>query len=114
MTARFKERIQELAIPMREEMEFFQDAWEVIPSSERVKLWNLKFKRNALRKVAKENPTKTNQLAKSRAEKAYSKLKLKLIRELNAQVNFRKGQVEGISEAMSIEKVEDQMKQAYN
>lgn len=114
LTARFKERIQELAIPMREEMEFFQDAWEVIPSSERVKLWNLKFKRNALRKVAKENPTKTNQLAKSRAEKAYSKLKLKLIRELNAQVNFRKGQVEGISEAMSIEKVEDQMKQAYN
>tara|TARA_R100001530_G_C4314793_1_gene154046 strand:+ start:140 stop:1672 length:1533 start_codon:yes stop_codon:yes gene_type:complete len=109
LTARFKERIQELAIPMREEMEFFQDAWEVIPSSERVKLWNLKFKRNALRKVAKENPTKTNQLAKSRAEKAYSKLKLKLVKEMNAQVNFRKGQVEAVTEAASAKDLRKQM-----
>ena len=114
LTARFKERIQDLAIPMREEMEIFQDAWNLIPSSDRLKLWTLKLNKKKLSKLAKENPTKTNQLAKTRAEKAYKKLKEKLVKELNEQVNFRKDQVEGISEAMAIEKVEDQMKQAYN
>jgi len=109
LTARFKERIQDLAIPMREEMEIFQDAWNLIPSSDRVKLWTLKFNKKKLSKLAKENPTKTNQLAKTRSEKAYKKFKEKLVKELNEQVNFRKGQVEAVTEAASDKTLRKQM-----
>ena len=109
LTARFKERIQDLAIPMREEMEIFQDAWNLIPSSDRLKLWTLKFNKKKLSKLAKENPTKTNQLAKTRAEKAYKKFKEKLVKELNEQVNFRKAQAEAATEAASDKTLRKQM-----
>ena len=109
LTARFKERIQDLAIPMREEMEIFQDAWNLIPSSDRLKLWTLKLNKKKLSKLAKENPTKTNQLAKTRAEKAYKKFKEKLVKELNEQVNFRKAQAEAATEAASDKTLRKQM-----
>lgn len=109
LTARFKERIQDLAVPMREEMEIFQDAWNLIPSSDRLKLWTLKLNKKKLSKLAKENPTKTNQLAKTRAEKAYKKFKEKLVKELNEQVNFRKAQAEAATEAASDKTLRKQM-----
>ena len=49
----FEESIKEIALPMRDEIEGFQEAWERIPVSDRFKLIQLRLERKAARKNSK-------------------------------------------------------------
>ena len=71
LTKEFVEDIKEIAIPMREEMKYFQEAWEQIPEAERLELIRLRLARRAAGK--KGSP------AYKEAEKVYRAFKDELI-----------------------------------
>ena len=71
LTKEFIQDIKEIAIPMREEMKYFQEAWEQIPEAERLELIRLRLARRAAGK--KGSP------AYKEAEKVYRAFKDELI-----------------------------------
>ena len=75
LTKEFVQDIKEIAIPMREEMKYFQEAWEQIPESERLELIRLRLARKAAGK--KGSP------AYKEAEKVYKAFKNEILERLN-------------------------------
>ena len=72
----FEKSIKELAVPLRDEIELFQEAWDVIPSKDRMQLFKLRWNREALKK------TQLNSRAHKSAIMTYSKHKGKLLDEV--------------------------------
>ena len=72
----FEKSIVELAVPLRDEIELFQEAWDVIPSKERMKLLQLRWNREALKK------TQLNSKAHKSAMNVYKKHKAKLLEQV--------------------------------
>ena len=77
----FEESIKEIALPMRDEIEGFQEAWERIPVSDRFKLIQLRLERKAARKNSKTAVKIKNQELLG-VEAKYSALKKKLQKEM--------------------------------
>jgi len=77
----FEESIKEIALPMRDEIEGFQEAWERIPVSDRFKLIQLRLERKAARKNSKTAVKIKNQELLG-VEAKYSALKTKLQKEM--------------------------------
>jgi hypothetical protein len=79
--ASFEDSIKEIAIPMKDEIEGFQEAWEKIDVSDRFKLIELRLERKALRKSSK-TAVKVRNKELVKVETQYAALKKKLQTEM--------------------------------
>lgn len=93
----FELAVKEIAVPMREEMLDFQEAWDKITPGNKSKLIELRLKRGAMRKkYGTETLGKHDELDK--ATKAYSKHKSKLMNELHSNKEMMLGQREALAD----------------
>ena len=74
----FESAVKEIGIPMRNEINSLQDAWDRIPSSDRLKLFQLRWNRDAVRKAV---TTRTDPKY-LKAKKQYKDFKTKLEKEM--------------------------------
>jgi hypothetical protein len=81
LTKEFKKAIEEVGIPMREQMDLWQEAWELIPTQDRIELIRLWSVRHQYPKGSKEYKL---------AEKPYRELKNKL----EAQIKQNKADID--------------------
>lgn len=79
--ASFEDSIKEIAIPMKDEIEGFQEAWEKIDVSDRFKLIELRLERKALRKPSTTD-LKSRYRERVKVETQYEALKKKLQKEM--------------------------------
>mgnify|MGYP000282249627 CR=1 FL=1 len=79
--ASFEDSIKEIAIPMKDEIEGFQEAWEKIDVSDRYKLIELRLERKALRKPSTTD-LKSRYRERVKVETQYEALKKKLQKEM--------------------------------
>ena len=77
----FEDSIKEIAIPMKDEIEGFQEAWDRIDVSDRFKLIELRLERKALRKSSK-TAVKVRNKELVKVETQYAALKKKLQTEM--------------------------------
>ncbi len=77
----FEDSIKEIAIPMKDEIEGFQEAWDRIDVSDRFKLIELRLERKALRKSSK-TAVKARNKELVKVETQYAALKKKLQTEM--------------------------------
>ena len=82
LLADFEDSIKEIVIPMRDEIEGFQEAWDRIPSTDRLKLIELRWQRKALRKESKTAVKVKQNPELVKVEEQYSALKRKLQKEM--------------------------------
>ena len=97
LTKDFEETVKELAVPLKEEIEDLQWAWDAIDPKDRMELFKRRWKRDALRK---ETGTKAAGVNKDldKATKAYKELKKRLTDEAS-ETRTRRSQVkENISD----------------
>ena len=96
----FEDSIKEVAVPIREEISSFQEAWDKIPSVERGKLIELRLQRKAARLKYQTPKTGTKVIKVQhpelvKAEEAYSKLKSKLQKDvLNIKENIKESRLQ--------------------
>jgi len=74
----FESAVKEIGIPMRDEVNSLQEAWDRIPSSDRLKLFQLRWNRDAVSKVV---TTRTDPKY-LKAKKQYKDFKTKLEKEM--------------------------------
>ena len=72
----FEASIKELAVPLRDEIELFQEAWDTIPPKERMKLIQLRWDREVLKK------TQLGSKAHKASKEVYSKHKANLLEQV--------------------------------
>ena len=99
----FEKSIKELAVPLRDEIELFQEAWDVIPSKDRMQLFKLRWNREALKK------TQLNSAAHKAAIKTYSKHKGKLLDKVFERRLAQRRHLENVAEL----KQDDILKEIY-
>lgn len=92
LTKDFEETVKELAVPLKEEIEDLQWAWDAIDPKDRMELFKRRWKRDALRK---ETGTKAAGVNKDldKATKAYKELKKRLTDEAS-ETRTRRSQVQ--------------------
>ena len=97
LTKDFEETVKELAVPLKEEIEDLQWAWDSIEPKDRMELFKRRWKRDALRK---ETGTKAAGVNKEldKATKAYKELKKRLIDEASETRTRRSQARENISD----------------
>ena len=103
--ADFEQSIKELALPLKEEVESLQDAWDSIPSADRLKLIQLRLQREAMRKRFK-SITKGQHPELDKATEAYAAHKKKMLSELDSIVGGRAQHIENVTELNLDEAVE--------
>lgn len=97
----FETSIKELAVPLRDEIELFQEAWDTLSGKDRMKLIQLRWNREALKK------TQLNSKAHKTAEKVYSKHKQKLLEQVfGKRVNQRR-HLENVEELNWLDAIEE-------
>ena len=94
LTQDFEGGIKDIGVPMRDEINSFQDAWERIDTADRMKLFELRWKRDA---VARSVTTKTDPKY-LKVEKQYKKFKEKLKADMSKYKEHQKQRLEGISD----------------
>jgi len=72
----FEKSIKELAVPLRDEVGLFQEAWDTIPPKDRMKLFKLRWEREAL------NKTQSGSKAHKIAKEVYAKHKGNLLEQV--------------------------------
>ena len=94
LTQDFEGGIKDIGVPMRDEINSFQDAWDRIDTADRMKLFELRWKRDA---VARSVTTKTDPKY-LKVEKQYKKFKEKLKADMSKYKEHQKQRLEGISD----------------
>ena len=86
MTDDFEQAIKDIGIPMRDEINSLQDAWDRVLPNDRMKLFELRWARDAIKKkLTEEYPTAIKVKTDKRfikAQKQYKDFKDKLEKEM--------------------------------
>ena len=99
----FEDSIKDLAVPLREEIEDLQWAWDSIETKDRMELFRRRWKRDALRKELNKTITKKGKdtaLEKNlkKATESYTELKTRLLDETSKIRNRRSQHAENLRE----------------
>ena len=97
LTRDFEDGIREIGVPMRDEINAFQDAWERIDSADRMKLFQLRWKRDAANKAFVKGDLKSDARLR-KAMNEYKAFKKKLKADMSKYKDHQKQRLEGISD----------------